>query len=249
MNSAMCDMYGNPIVSSDYSTIDIRPDDPTYMAVIEPNLDSKGQIKNNSELAKFVNFCVNRESPWGVTDANILNSLQSDAGIIINNMPILNDIVDIVNAAEDIENQTWATGTNCFNSASNPRWESEFKYYQLYVQDMRYLYSMDDPSETAENPVITYQQQYDEEHPIDTSFEGTLARISGMTKDDIAFLLEFVNYSNQLANYDPSTRYNFVATPTETDIKFNFDEKYLPAIDGIQTVIAPIFIDKRSYTV
>ncbi len=32
-------MYGYPIVSSDYSTIDIKPDDPTYLSVIEPNIE------------------------------------------------------------------------------------------------------------------------------------------------------------------------------------------------------------------
>ena len=34
-----CDMYGYPIVGSDYSTIDIKPDDPTYLSVIEPNIE------------------------------------------------------------------------------------------------------------------------------------------------------------------------------------------------------------------
>ena len=32
-------MYGYPIVSSDYSTIDIKPDDPTYLSVIELNIE------------------------------------------------------------------------------------------------------------------------------------------------------------------------------------------------------------------
>ena len=248
MDSAVCDMYGYPIVGSDYSTIDIRPDDPTYIAVVQPNLDSKGQIKDNSELAKFINFCVNRESPWGVTDANILNALQTDLGIVANNMPIVNDIVDIVNAAEDTANQKWATGANCFNSSSNPRWDSEFKYYQRYIQDMRILYSMDDPEEKEENPVVAYQKRYDEANPIDTSFEGTLARISGMTKDDVAFLLEYVDYSQQLANYNPATRYHF-AENKKTETKIDFSENHLSTINILNVSTEPIFIDKRSYAV
>ena len=248
MDAAVCDMYGYPIVGSDYSTIDIRPDDPTYIAVVEPNLDSKGQVKDNSELAKFINFCVDRESPWGVTDANILNALQTDGGIVVNNLPIINDIIDIVNAAEDTANKKWATGDNCFNSSSNPRWDSEFKYYQLYVQDMRILYSMDDPEDKEENPVVAYQKRYDEAHPIDTSFEGTLARISGLEKDDVAFLLEYVNYSQQLADYDPSTRYHFNESD-KPETKISFTDHHLSTINILSVSIEPIFIDKRSFTV
>ena len=51
LKGTMCDIYGYPIPSSDYSTIDIKPDDPTYQAVVSPNLDENGDIKDNSELS------------------------------------------------------------------------------------------------------------------------------------------------------------------------------------------------------
>jgi hypothetical protein len=65
------------------------------------------------------------------------------------------------------------------------------------------------------NPVLAYEMKYEAEHPKDYSFEGTLARISGMTKDDIAFLIEMTKYSNFLANYDPSTHYSFSESKEE----------------------------------
>ncbi len=218
----VCDVYGNPIVAIDTTTVDITPDDPTYERIISANLDSEGEIEDDSELAKFINFCVNRESPWGVTDANILNSLQS-GNIVVNSVPILNDVFDIMNAFENMDNAEWATGETCVNSDDNPRWNAEFKYYQRYVEDMRILGTMSDEDD---NPVLAYEERYDAEHPIDTSFEGTLARISGLTKNDVAFLMEVVDYSNMLAEYDPTTRYGYIA-PAETEVKPIESGKYI----------------------
>ena len=242
-----CDMYGVPIVTTDYSTMDIKPDDPTYEAVISKNLDSKGEIKDKSELAKFINFCKNRNSPWGVKDANILNALQTDYGIVGNNLPFVNDILNVINAAEDIANEPWATGSICENSSSNSRWDSEFKYYQRYVEDMRILSGMEDET-GGSNPVLAYESRYESTHPIDTSFEGTLARISGQTKDDIAFLMEFTRYSTELAKYDPTTRFSFNQSNPEPE-ELIFEENLINETPVIAVQKTNIFIDKRNYAV
>lgn len=433
LEGATCDMYGLPIPASDYSTIDVSPDDPTYIAVIRKNLDSNGEIKEGSELGKFINFCANRQSPWGVKDANILNALQTDFGIVGNNLPVVNDIVDVVNAAEDVANEGWATGSTCMNSKDNPRWDTEFKYYQRYIEDMRILSSMEGSNDasasasggltddlaqkivehfknpandskwtaslrkwncvslstyfvqlftdidgksvlnggnkkgciscyngvgvadglasygvsvgteprpfsifsvsgpsayasggaghtgvvlavngndltiieagwgaegyaavrhynlnqmqnrkfayledhmdwdalsqavgvnvsntvsasepttpTVDNPVIAYLKDHDEKHPEDNSFEGVLARISGQTKEDVAMMLEFVDYSTKIANYDPSTRYDFGLTSEPTQISFSSDETQFTTIATTLPKLEKIFIDKRNYLV
>ncbi len=244
LGNTVCDMYGTNIVGMDYSTIDLSPDDPTYISVINPNLDSDGSIRKESELAKFINACVERDSPWGVLDANIMNSLQTDFGIIGNNLYIVEDVVDIINAAEDTANRPWGTGEYCTMGSSNPRWNSEFRYYQRYIEDMRITSSMTNDQDA--NPVVAYQKAYAEEHPIDTSFEGTLARISGYTKDDISFLLEFTRYSNEIANYHPEERYAFGVQPSFT--RYDFSETKTP--ETVVSVRLPeFFTDKRSYTV
>lgn len=255
---AVCDIYGVPIQASDYSTIDIAPDDPTYIRVVTANLKADGEtIKDNSELAKFINFCKNRESPWGVQDANILNALQTDAGIVANNLPIVGDIFDVVNAVEDEANKKWATGENCINSASNPRWETEFKYYQRYIQDMRILSTMDDHaaseavtanSETIfTNPVLAYEANYEKTHPVDYSPEGTLARISGQTKDDIAFLLEVIEYSDFLANYYTEGLFAFNNENVEAE-NFTLESKNNAPEAYILASTPEFFVDKRNYT-
>ena len=261
LEGTACDIYGNNIVASDYSTIDISPDDPAYIAAVEPNLEytepSKGsynkvsdggqKVKEDSELAKFINFCVNRESPWGVTDANILNALSTDGGIVINNLPILNDVLDVVNFAENIAYQDWATGKNCINSEDNPRWDTEFKYYQRYVEDMRIIGGMEEASGGA-NPVLAYEQSYEESHPVDTSFEGTLARLTGYTKNDIAFIIEFVNYSNELAQYDPSTRISF-GGEEQTNQEYHIENHKDNNLYAIIPLTTNTFKDRRNYLV
>jgi hypothetical protein len=113
---------------------------------------------------------------------------------------------------------------------------------------MRILGGMDE-GEGKNNPVIAYEERYEATHPIDTSYEGTLARITGQTKEDIAFLLEFTRYSDQIAKYDPSSRYSF-SEEEVTPSTYQFGE---PSTSIIADIITPIktniFIDKRNYAV
>lgn len=215
------------IPTFDPSTIDISPIpddpnyDPNYEAIIMRNMSADASaIINNSELAKFITFCTERESPWGITDANILNALQTDYGVILNNLPFLNDVVMLVNAAEDTTNMGWATGKYCTNTPNNPRWDNEYKYYQRFIEDTRILGQMGAYEDGGalgvnQNPVLAFLDKYYTEHPLDNSPQGYLARITGMTTDDIAFLLEFINYSNFLAEYNPSDLYPVLVTPEE----------------------------------
>ena len=220
------DIYCNAIMTSDLSTVDVAPDDSQYTQIISRNLTADAQeVKDGSELAKFITFCANRESPWGVTDANILNALQTDAGIVLNNIPVLNNVIDLINAVQDNLNMDWATGAMCVNTPDNHRWDNEFKYYQRFVEDMRILDQMGAyhgaDSTSSKNPVLAFQEKYYEQNPLDNSPQGYLARITGMTKADVAFLLEFINYNNFLAEYDPTNLYPVVAS-SEPTTKLSF---------------------------
>ena len=76
--------------------------------------------------------------------------------------------------------------------------DSEFKYYQRYVEDSR----IDATLNGNDNPVIAYENKYEESHPLDNSYSGILARYSGLSKDQVRFALEVVDYSDYLAKYD-----------------------------------------------
>lgn len=242
LKNAVCDVYDHPIVGFNYETINTKPDDPEYVASISPNLNEDGSIKDGSELAKFITVCSGRESEWGVPDASIRSALRSNNNIVLNELPIVGEVTDLIGSAEDVINsyEGWDTGEAC----SKP----ENKYYQLYVLDMRILRSMDDPKTGATNPVHAYRQKYREAHPLDNSFEGTLSRISGLSKDDIAFLLEYIDYSTEIANYNPSERLKFGPHSEPQPVALNVTESKTPTINLLSSIFEPIFIDRRNYT-
>ena len=247
----VCDIYGNEIPARDYSTINLKPNNKKYQAVIQPNLDKNGKIIEGSELSKFISFCTERQSPWGVLDANIMNAIQTDFGVVGNNLYIVEDVVDIINAAEDVANRDWGTGANCVMSSSNPRWDNEFKYYQAYVEDMRIIsgFNGEQNSTSTTNPVLAYIEEYNEKHPIDTSFEGTLARISGYTKDDISFLLEFTKYASEIANLDYSHLFVFGENQSKFVSKSENSDFNAPQILANLVYTPDLFVDRRNYTV
>ena len=57
--------------------------------------------------------------------------------------------------------------------------------------------------------VTAYLEDDYEKNPIDDSFEGTLARFSGMTKDEVEDTLALIEYMQFLDEYDASERYAF----------------------------------------
>lgn len=229
------DMTCSVITSEDSGTLDIPPDDPTYQKVIAnvTECDKNGNctIKKNSELAKFINYCIDRPSPWGILDATILDSETEIAsgrgGLILNSLPIVSDVVGIIEGARqlDEEAQDWANGNTCTDSSDNPRWNSEIKYYQRYVADMRILDDLgalsegNESSDIPTNPVTAYREEYYKEHPLDNSPAGYLARISGSRKEDAEDALAVIDYLYLIENYDSSTRLAFgEINPTSTDI-------------------------------
>lgn len=213
------DIYCNPIVTTDMSMINLSPEDSTYNDVLTSagmdntikNLtcDSDGNctVNDKSNLAKFISYCDNRESPFGAIDQNIL----TDLGVhntIAESVPILGDLIDIVNESGNLvgDNMLWANGTRCGNTEKNSEfWEKEGKYYQVYINDQRILENMG-AYEGSTNPVLAYEEAYAAEHPIDDSYIGYLSRISGLTLENTESVLAVVAYYTYLNNYDPSVR-------------------------------------------
>lgn len=207
------DIYCNPIVISDVSTLDIDPNNQTYVNIINQELEEKDDgtwsIKSDGDLAKYIAFCVDRQSPFGEVDASILDQL-SNGNAIINAVPIVGDINQILDATEYSESESWANGAKCVASSSNPDWDTKIKYYQRYTEDQRILnqlhaYENDDGTSSVD-PVTAFREEYRKANPIDNSPAGYLARISGTDKETAGLILDLVAYYNFLENYDPSTR-------------------------------------------
>ena len=205
------DIYCNPVTTGDTSTVKLNRDtDGEYQAILEPNLETDDEgnekVKDNSELANYIIYCTERNSPFGIVDANIANAFQSSLGVVGDNIPVLNDIVDIVNAAEDVASLPWATGAICVNSEENERWNSEFKYYAAYIEENRILEQMEDPEDTAYvNPVTAFKEHYAAEHPQDESPAGLLSTITGLPKADAETTIAVMYYLAYLNDYDVPT--------------------------------------------
>ena len=226
------DLYCNPITTTDLSTIDLDPTDPTYVEVISKQLnctedgsctvidEEDPNDKTVGNLAKYIAYCDNRDSPFGIADANILNELAPSSslgigGTIAGSLPIIGDLLSAADAISNLENMNWATGANCVNTEKNQSlWNSELKYYQRYIEDQRILEQMG-AYDNSENPVTAYIEKYEAEHPTDNSPAGYLSRISGLTLADAELVLSFGEYYTFIANYDPENRLAMEGDTTE----------------------------------
>ena len=209
---AACDMYGAEVTATDISVEKISSSDPEYQRVISKNVRKNAQgydeVIPNSLLANKIMFCDERDSPFGHYDSNITNAFNISLGFA-NNIPIISDVVELVNAVSDMspEAEGWGTGSFCVMGKSNPHWE-EMKYLQHYIEQNRICTqikcsSVTDSDGNDKNPITAYKEAYYAKNPIDTSRPGILARISGITKDQAKTVLALLDYATYLANYHP----------------------------------------------
>ena len=90
-------------------------------------LDENGieKIKKGSHLDKYIRYCSYRESPFGVIDQNIVSAettASADTGnttidtaidSVLGAVPLLDEVIDIWNAYDEMNALQWATGANC----------------------------------------------------------------------------------------------------------------------------------------
>ena len=213
----VADSFCNPYIISDSRTMDEHPADVVNSVDNLSNnleVDSNGNTKvvDDSRLGKYIIYCGQRSSPWGTADQNIAAEVDGAGslggnvgGSIIGAIPVVGDSVDIVSNRNKLANYGWITGESCVldNSASGSEsitWE-EGKEYQRFIEDQRLAEAEGIVEESA---VSEYISRYYEKHPIDTSYEGILARFSGMTKDKVEATLALLEVSQWVAQYDPS---------------------------------------------
>ena len=239
--NAACEMYDNTLLAADPSTFDITPDDPTYQKVLAPSLETdengKEKIKDNSPLAQFISLYLDRDSIEGVYDVNIEKACQTSFSVVGQSLPIIGEITDLVNTAEAATCADIATGERYVYSEDNPRWDSEIKYYSAYVRINRILDRYGYFEETgSKNPVVAYREHYAEEHPLDNSRSGTLARISGLSKDDAETVFALVDYYEFLETYSPEDTYAFNPTSSES-----FPQSINPSVTSVNSDFSTIF--------
>lgn len=204
--NAYGDAFCNPYIITDSTTMDMQPDE--VETVVSDQLDSDGKIKQGSDLAKYVLYCSERNSPFGVEDQNIADNISqvTPADSVLGQVPIIGDVVSIINEEEKLRNMGWISGESCVAGNTIGDGWSETRNYQRYVEDQRLYEAMSDDYTST---VTEFLSEYYEENPIDESYEGTLARLTGYNKEDITYTLAWMDYQRYIADYDPSERYAF----------------------------------------
>ncbi len=210
---ADCGMYGEEITATHPKVMNLASDDPDYVAFLEKNVrkqaDGTYEIIPNSFLANKTMYCDERDSPFGVYDANIAAAFETSFGFA-DQIPILNDVVDLLNAVEDMDPETegWSTGRFCvMNEETNPHFD-ELLYAQHFAEDQRIATQIELEETRKEDgsiksPVLAFKEAWYEVNPIDTSESGLIARYTGMTKDEAEDVIALIYYYDYLANYHP----------------------------------------------
>ena len=269
---AVGDVYCNPYSITDMSTIEMDPVD-VINYLTDPNgsgtcdavngnflcdeeaEDGNVVIKANSGLAKYILYCDNRTSAWGIPDQNIANEIGKfgtvDTGnqfknnfinAVIGQIPVIGDAIDVISAEDTLENIGYIGGESCVagnqvNKSGSPGW-STAQYYQRFIEDQSLAETMGLIGKNGDgrSAVAAFLDDYYEEHPLDNSYEGILARYSGLTKDTVVAILDLIDYYNYIAEYDASTRYAFGAPVVDESHDLLFDSEDL-AINDVRVVL------------
>lgn len=224
---AIGDAYCNPYIISDVTTLDgdgYAPDEVVEKVQTLGGLEADGQIKEDSNLARYVRYCDERSSLFGLADGNIAEDFSMDVktgnswadtaiNTAIGKIPVIGDAQDFWTNEKQLKNAGWISGESCVAGNTvdkavlkeSPDW-AENKYYQRYIEDQRLMEGI---SPGYKSTVTAYLDNYYEKHPLDNSYEGILARRAGMTKEKVVATLDFIRYQDYLAQYDATQSYQF----------------------------------------
>ena len=147
----------------------------------------------------------------------------------------------IISNGTTLANYGWVDGSNCVmdhqeetNPLNGVRLNyNEIQTYNRYVEDQRLAESM---GVIEESSVTKALNEYYEKNPLDTSLDGTVARMAGITKDNLYALADTLDFYKWLAYYDPTDAY---PTPAihEEDPDYRIEDERLIKYDGVMAVL------------
>lgn len=182
-----------------------------------------------------------------------IGSINSVANGAIGAIPVYGDLVDVVQNGQKLANIGFIKGSSCVAGndlkegekvsgdigqngngtdgysgnevdIATPSWDTA-KYYQRFIEDQSLMESMGIIEKSA---VTAFIEEDQEANPLDYSYEGILARYSGLTTDQVIAFFDELEYYEYLADYDPSERYVFgqeIKPAGGEELKFDNDQK------------------------
>lgn len=232
------DAFCNPYFITDTTTLE---EDPTEI-IEELNNDDQFEnsdqesevptIKDGSKLSYYIVYCGQRESTFGIADQNIAGQFDSSTGNntadgLLGAVPFVGDTMDIFSNGNRVKNMGYITGEACVTGAKAPAgstWSSweETKKYQRFVEDQRLLENM---GLIEKSSVTAYLEEYYEKHPLDNSYEGILARRSGLTKDQVIAYLDKLDYLAKVVDYDPTNKAPILKQEAQKPYRFHINSE------------------------
>lgn len=242
-----------------YIITDVSLFDPELEAISAKEVEKKvesldglksGKTKNNnreinpeSNFARYIKYCSNRVSIFGVIDANILKDYLDEhrPGFfesIINTIGGLFGFYDKL-TIEDERVQSalaWATGRNCVatdNSAINNNfWNNEGRYYQAYMVYQRV--NINRAGGDGNNALETIQS-WDDEHPITSPEDFESAQLGMLTEDYIPIKNYLVYQILNKSTFGPT-----VAVSDNPSSNITFRRSITPLTDLIIDNVFPL---------
>lgn len=194
--------------------------------------DGNPKINTKSEYAKYIVACVSNDSQPGTMSSAVEGFIEKTtttdnavANGLINfgmNFVPFEGFLDTFDAVEQAENMKWNSGLACTGKTDDNSFNERVKNFSMYNLDQRVLYDM---GVIENNSTVSFLEEYYKENPLDDSFEGRIARFSGMTKEEVSDTLALIDYYQYIANYNPAERYVFGAPELEVEDKLIFDNE------------------------
>lgn len=207
------------------------------------------KIKSDSAVAKYVEYWTLRDTHPGLADSSITaDSHKASTGNgtvdgIISSVPVIGSIVDFANASfeGDAQDEIFAS----HYVAGSEHWGVEEQNIQTFLE---YDTIYEQLGLLEKSTLAAYLDDYYEKNPLDTSYEGTLARFSGLPKEMVVDTLAYMDYLEFVEEYNPGEYYAFSDNKIEKGIvlKDDGDEgfEYLPT-----TEIAYFDLRNKNYAV
>ena len=194
--------------------------------------DGNPKVNKNSDYAKYIVACVTSDTQPGTMNSAVEGFIESitktgdtTADALINfgsNFVPFSGFLDSVTAGEQEANFKWNSGLACTGNTEDNSVNEEVKNYSMYNLDQRVLNEM---GVIDTNSTVSFLEKYYKDNPLDESFEGRIARFSGMTKEEVSDTLALIEYYEYIANYDPGERYAFGESGVEMEKELRFDNE------------------------
>lgn len=239
------DAFCNSYIVSDESTINVDPAD-VFEQVDKDDKANFGddesdnpQVQEDSSLAKWIVSCAMRESNFGNIDVNLAfkggdndsdsTSMDAAASMTLDATPVLGELKGIYEGYLQAKNVGWSTGQNC----ADPK----YKYYSRYSEDQRLMEAMGLIDESA---VTAFINKHEQKHPTDNSYEGVIARYSGLPKQEVENVLGLIEYHNYVAEYKTEKQADLQSKKTKLKIKQKmkrFEDRFEVAVVRVRKVM------------